>query len=90
MSSSNVEHEAGKGKAVTIVVEAVVHQWSKGEITYEEVVNLEDPDYPQHPERVYSVTYEHARGNKTGVLSPGGSVKVKEGMVFFVKDTGES
>lgn len=90
MSSSNVEHETGKDKAVTIVVEAVEHQWPKGDITYVEVVSLEDPDYPLHPERVYSVTFERAHGNKTGVLSPGGSVKVKEGMVFFVKDTGES
>ena len=90
MSSSHSESNAEKVKLVTIVVEAVGHQWPKGEITYAEVVTLEDPDYPQHPERVYSVTYERAHGNKTGVLSPGGSVKVKEGMVFFVKDTGES
>lgn len=90
MSSSSSEHGTGKDKVVTIVVEAVEHQWLKGDITYTDVVTLEDPDYPQHPERVYSVTYERAHGNKTGVLSPGGSVKVKEGMVFFVKDTGES
>lgn len=90
MSSSNSENGVGKNKTVTIIVEAVEHQWPKGEITYTEVVTLEDPDFPQHPERVYSVTYERAHGNKTGVLSPGGSVKVKEGMVFFVKDTGES
>lgn len=90
MSGSSSEHGTGKDKTVTIVVEAVEHQWPKGDITYAEVVTLEDPDYPQHPERVYSVTYERAHGNKTGVLSPGGSVNVKEGMVFFVKDTGES
>ena len=90
MSSSSSEHGIGKDKAVTIVVEAVEHRWPKGEITYAEVVTLEDPNYPQHPERVYSVTYERAHVNKTGVLSPGGSVKVKEGMVFYVKDTGES
>ena len=77
-------------KFVAIIVEATAHQWSKDEITYAKVVTLEDPDYPQHPERVYSVTYEKAHGNKQGILSPGGSVKVKEGMVFFVKDTGES
>jgi hypothetical protein len=77
-------------KSVTIYVEATPHQWPKGEITYAEVVALEDPDYPQHPERVYSVTYERGHGEKKGVLSPGGSVKVKDGMVFFVKDTGES
>jgi hypothetical protein len=77
-------------KFVTIIVEATAHKWPKEDITYAEVVTLEDPDYPQHPERVYSVTYEQGHGEKKGVLSPGGSVKVKEGMVFFVKDTGES
>ncbi len=90
MSSFSSEHGTGKDKSLIIVVEAVEHQWPKGEITYSEVVTLEDPDYPQHPERVYSVTYERAHGNKTGVLPAGGSVKVKEGMVFYVKDTGES
>ena len=34
--------------------------------------------------------YERGHGEKKGVLSPGGSVKVKEGMEFHVKDTGES
>jgi len=77
-------------KLVTIVVEGVAHEWPKDEITFAQVVTLEDPDYPQHPERVYSVTYERGHGDKNGVLSEGGSVKVKEGMVFFVKDTGES
>jgi hypothetical protein len=77
-------------KSITIYVEATPHQWPKEEITYAEVVTLEDPDYPQHTERVYSVTYERSHGEKKGVLSPGGSVKVKDGMVFFVKDTGES
>lgn len=77
-------------KLVTIIVEGTPHKWRKDEITYAEVVTLEDPEYPQHPERVYSVTYERGHGEKKGVLPPGGSVKVKEGMVFFVKDTGES
>ncbi|MDP1956204.1 MAG: multiubiquitin domain-containing protein [Polaromonas sp.] len=77
-------------KFVTIIVEGTPHEWPKDEITYVEVVTLEDTQYPEHPERVYSVTYERAHGDKKGVLSPGGSVKVKEGMEFFVKDTGES
>lgn len=77
-------------KLVTIIVEGAAHQWPKGEITYAQVVTLEDPQYAQHPERVYSVTYERGHGEKKGVLSPGGSVKVKEGMEFHVKDTGES
>ncbi len=77
-------------KLVTIIVEGTPHQWPKDEITYAEVVTLEDPQYPQHPDRVYSVTWERGHGEKEGKLSRGGSVKVKEGMVFFVKDTGES
>jgi hypothetical protein len=81
------EHEK---KLVTIIVEATSHQWPKEEITFLEVVTIEDPDFAQHQERVYSVTYEGAHGNKIGMLSPGGAVKVKEGMVFHVKDTGES
>lgn len=77
-------------KNVTIVIEGTAHEWPKGDISYNEVVTLEDPEFPQHPERVYSVTYERGHGEKKGVLARGDSVKVKEGMVFFVKDTGES
>ena len=77
-------------KTVTIIVEGTPHQWPKDDITYIDVVTLEDPQYPQHPDRVYSVTYQRAHGNKQGVLSPGGTIKTKEGMEFFVKDTGES
>jgi len=77
-------------KLVTIIVEGTEHPWPKDEITYAEVVTLEDPEYPQHPERVYSITYERAHGEKQGVLPKGGSVKVKDGMIFYVKDTGES
>lgn len=78
-------------KEVTIVVNAEPHEVEKDEITYNEVVTLAFPDFPQHPERTYSVTYERGQGNKpTGILSPGGTVKVKDGMTFKVKHTGQS
>ncbi|NPV89876.1 MAG: hypothetical protein HPY50_03760 [Firmicutes bacterium] len=80
-----------KKKLVTIYVESTPHEWSIGEITYAEVVTLEVPDYPQHPEITYSVTYSRGHGNKPeGTLSPGGTVKVKEGMRFNVSETGQS
>ncbi|MBX5164516.1 multiubiquitin domain-containing protein [Rhizobium redzepovicii] len=78
-------------KTVTIVVEGTEHDWPKGDISYEEVVTLEVPDYAQHPEITYSVRYKRGQGNKPeGTLAPGASVKVKEGMIFSVSETGQS
>ena len=78
-------------KTVTIIVEATPHEWPKGEITYEEVVTLEVPDYTPSSNITYSVGYERGRGNKPeGTMSPGDSVKVKEGMIFRVSETGQS
>lgn len=78
-------------KTVTIVVEGAEHEWPKQEITYAEVVALEVPDYSLHPDITYSVTFKKAHGNKPeGILSPGSSVKVKEGMIFNVSETSQS
>ena len=78
-------------KLVTIYVESTPHEWPKGEITYAEVVTLEVPDYPKHPEITYSVKYSRGHGSKPeGTLAPGGKVKVKEGMRFNVSETGQS
>ena len=78
-------------KTVTIVVAGTPHEWPKSEISYAEVVTLEVPDYTKHPEITYSVKYKNGHGNKPeGILSPGESVKVKEGMIFSVSETGQS
>ena len=78
-------------KTDTIIVEGTPHEWPKGEITYAQVVTLEVPDYSQHPEVTYSVKYKNGPRNKPeGVLAPGASVKVSEGMVFSVTETGQS
>jgi hypothetical protein len=78
-------------KMVTIVINGTPHEWPKGEITYAQVVTLEVPSYSQHPETTYSVKYKNGHGDKPeGILSPDGSVKVKEGMVFSVSETGQS
>jgi hypothetical protein len=79
-------------KLVTIYVEGTPHAWEKDEITYEEVVGLEVPDFAQHPEITYSVKYTRGHGEKPeGVLNPGGKpAKVKDGMVFSVSPTGQS
>ncbi|WP_408587476.1 multiubiquitin domain-containing protein [Novosphingobium sp.] len=81
----------GKTKTVTIVVEGTEHEWPKDDISYAQVVTLEVPDYAQHPEITYSVRYKRGQGSKPeGTLAPGASVKVKEGMIFNVSETGQS
>jgi hypothetical protein len=77
---------------VTIIVDGTPHKVPRREhITYVEVVTLAHPDYPKHPEITYSVTYTRGPDHKPeGILPPGGSVKVKEGMSFVVNRTGQS
>ncbi|MCK1463083.1 multiubiquitin domain-containing protein [Bradyrhizobium sp. 2] len=81
----------GNDHSVTIIVEGTAHEWTKKEITYDQVVTLEVPDYAQHPEITYSVTFKKGQGNKPeGDLAKGESVKVKDGMIFNVSETGQS
>ena len=82
---------AQEKKTVTIIVEGTPHEWSKTEISYDEVVTLEVPDHAQHPEITYTVTYKRGHGDKPeGTLAPGASVKVKDEMIFSVSETGQS
>lgn len=76
---------------VTIVVDGSPHGVNKGTSTYAEIVTLAYADYPQHPEITYSVTYKKGPPpNPEGILSVGGHVVVKDGMVFNVSRTGQS
>jgi hypothetical protein len=78
-------------RVFTIYVEGTRHEWPKDEITYAEVVTLEVPDYAQHPEITYAVKYKDGPAHHPeGVLSPNGKVKVKNGMIFSVSETGQS
>lgn len=83
---------AQETKTVEIIVNGTQHDWSKNDdITYAQVVTLDVPDYAQHSEITYSVKYKNGHGNKPeGTLSLGGSVKVKDGMIFSVSPTGQS
>jgi hypothetical protein len=82
---------ANETKVVTIVVEGTPHDWPKDEISYSDVVSLEVPNYSPRSGITYSVKYKRGQGNKPeGILSPGGSVKVKDGMIFSVSETGQS
>lgn len=78
-------------KLVTIIVAGTPHEWPKDVITYAEVVTLEVPAYRPDSGITYAVTYKRGQGNKPeGILSPGGDVKIKDGMEFNVAETGQS
>jgi hypothetical protein len=78
-------------KQVTIKVNTKDHDVERGDITYATVVTFAFPDFPQHPERTYSVTYKKGHNSKPeGILPPNGTVKVKDKMMFTVKHTGQS
>ena len=80
-----------KRKTVTIIVEGTPHEWPKGKITFAQLVALEVPEYTEDSQITYSVKYKKGHGAKPeGFLSPGASVKVKEGMIFNVSETGQS
>jgi hypothetical protein len=76
-------------QTIIIIVEGTPHEWHKAQISYEEVVKLEVPNYD--PNTTYSVKYTNGHSSKPeGILSPGASVKVADRMVFSVSETGQS
>jgi Multiubiquitin len=88
---TNDDKKDGRDKTMTIVVNGTPYTVPKNdELTYAEVVTYFDPTYPQHPQTIYSVTYTRGEKPKEGTLSPGGSVKAKDGMDFHVIPTSES
>lgn len=89
--SSDSHGHSGHDSSVTIIVDGTPHEVEKERISFSEVVTLAYPDYPQHPEIIYSVTYKRGPGsNHEGILAQGGSVMVKKNMVFNVSRTGQS
>lgn len=84
-------HGDDKGpRFVTIYVNTRPHEVEKGEISFEEVVELAYPSTPPGGNLAYSVMYERGHRGKEGTLVAGQSVKVKDGMRFDVTATDRS
>lgn len=82
------EHEH---KEVTIIVNGRPKKVAKEELTFDEIVALAFATPPTGPNVVITVTYHRGHGDKPeGSLLQGGSVKVKDGMVFDVTATDKS
>lgn len=80
-----------RDKEVTIIVNAEPKTWDKRRISYEQVTLLAFPDPPPGIIITYTVEYERGpRRRPEGSLTVGESVKVREGMIFSVTETGRS
>lgn len=92
MTPEQKEKNAGQAKTVTIIVNAREHEVEKGELSYAKVVALAyGGNPPSGPYIVITITYRRGHGQKPeGTLDEGGSVKVKEGMIFNVTATDKS
>lgn len=87
MNEKQKEHD----KEVTIIVNTREKTWNKKEISYEEVIVLAFGSYSNDENVVYTVTYSKGPdSHHEGSLVKGGSVKVKDGMIFNVTQTNKS
>ena len=61
------------------------------ELTFDQVADLAFPGRPTGPNIKVSITYHRGVGKKPeGILAPGQTVKVKDGMIFDVTPTDKS
>ena len=78
-------------KEITIVVNGRPKRVAKEELTFDEIVKLAFDTPPSGPNVVITVTYHRGHGEKPeGSLLPGGTVKVKDRMIFDVTATDKS
>jgi len=90
MSDSKNE-DVGHEKAVEIIVNGRQKEVKSEELSFEQIVALAFPTPPTGSNIVYTITYRKGNGNKPeGTLTPGESVKIKDGMIFNVTATDKS
>ena len=90
MSEQN-QHEHGEKRSVTTIVNGREKTVEKTDLTYDEVVALAFNPLPTGDNILITVVYRRGHGDKPeGSLTPGGSVKVKDGMIFDVTATDRS
>jgi hypothetical protein len=92
MTTGHDEHSGpGHAHEITIIVNATPKVVSKEELRFDDVVDLAFDPRPVGEMIVYTITYRRGRGEKPeGSLVEGGTVKVKEGMIFDVAWTDKS
>lgn len=79
------------GFEVTIIVSGTAHQWKKGKITFQQVIELAYGSYNDDPNVAYTVTYEDGpKQNPEGSMIKDSVVFVKDKMIFNATATDKS
>ena len=88
------EKDDNKGKDAhefSITVNARAKTVTSKELTYKEVLALALDPVPQGDNWEFTIAYRRGEGNKpAGTLSPGETLKVKDGMIIDVTATDKS
>lgn len=87
------EHDSSSDKTheISIVINGRSRTVTDKELTFQQVVSLAFDPPPTGDNVEFTITYRRGHGDKPeGSLLPGGSVKVKDGMVFSVSATDKS
>jgi hypothetical protein len=77
-------------KDITIVVNGTQKTVQKDRYTFDEIVKLAYEQPPYGDNTLFSITYRRGHGNKEGVLDPGKSIELVNGMIFDVTPTDKS
>lgn len=80
-----------KDKTVTIIVNGTPHEVEDKKVSFEQLADLAFDGNPPTGENIL-ITIKYSKGNspQEGSLEAGGSVNVKDGMVFSVTATDKS
>jgi ABC-type sulfate transport system substrate-binding protein len=92
MSNILREELMSSEKTVTVLVNGTPKQVTKGEVTFEDVVELAFPNPWSNPNIMYTVAYRRGHGDKpqSTMVQGGDPVKVKNEMIFDVTPTDKS
>ena len=85
------EHFHSAPREITIYVNTRKKQEKKRHLTYGQVVALAFNPVPTGENIMFTITYRNGpKQNPEGELLPGGTVKIKNGMIFDVTQTNKS
>jgi hypothetical protein len=80
-----------QARELAIIINGQQKRVKSKSLMFSELVALAFDSVPQGPNILFTITYEDGpRANREGTLMPGGTVKVKECMIFNVTATDKS